>query len=108
MNSIQEVREMRTAEVELSIIREGRRSRKWSLESRVIRKSVKHGSEGCGWKSARKGNSLTAYPTCARACPEPVEGIRAGGASNCPPSRDAGWLLRRWYTNGCQICSHAS
>jgi hypothetical protein len=29
----------------------------------VTRKSVKHGSEGGCWKSARKGNSLAAYPT---------------------------------------------
>jgi hypothetical protein len=32
----------------------------------VIRKSVKHGSEGGRWKSAREGNSLAAYPT---SCP---------------------------------------
>ena len=37
-----------------------------SRESRVIRKSVKHGSEGGGWKSACEGNSLAAYPTHVR------------------------------------------
>jgi hypothetical protein len=29
----------------------------------VIRKTVKHGSEGGGWKSAQAGNSLAAHPT---------------------------------------------
>ena len=62
MTSIQEVREMRTAEMELDIIREQTLERR-SLESRVIRKSVKHGLEGGRWKSACKGNSLAAYPT---------------------------------------------
>jgi hypothetical protein len=51
-----EVREMRTAETVLSIIRErGRRGLPLgnrSLESHVTRKSVTRGSEGGRWKSA--------------------------------------------------------
>jgi len=96
MNSIQEVREMRTAEMELGIIRErrqrDRRSRKWSLESRAIRKSVKHGSEGGGWKSARKGNSLAAYPTHVR--------FEVAGDGNQDMVRAGEALLKETGSNG--------
>ena len=52
---------MRTAELVLNIIREHSRYR--SLESRVIRKSVKHGSELGRLEKCPLGNSLAAYPT---------------------------------------------
>ena len=57
---------MRNAEAGLNIIREA--SRKRSLESHVIRKSVTRGSEEGRWKSVYQGNSLAAYPTarCVR------------------------------------------
>ena len=47
------------------------------LESRVIRKSVKRGSEGGGWKSAHLGNSLAAYPTARTV-------LRGDGCRNAP------------------------
>jgi len=59
-------------------------------ESRVIRKSVKHGSEGGGWKSALSGNSLAAHPTHVRFG-------SGGGVGNCPA--DHNWY---WPTEYCR------
>jgi hypothetical protein len=53
----------------------------------VIRKSVKHGSEGGGWKSAYSSNSLAAHPTS-----RPVR--RGPGGSNAP------WLPGEYQRNG--------
>jgi len=59
MSSYQEVREMRTAEMELNIIQ--------NLVTRepCDTETVTHGSEGDGWKSVVRWrhNSLAAYPT---------------------------------------------
>ena len=51
-----EVREMRNAKAELVIM-------VWLLESGLRSKDSWVRSEGGRWKSAHRGNSLTAYPT---------------------------------------------
>jgi hypothetical protein len=66
MAETEEVREMRTAETVLNIIRD---SRIRLLESRVTRKSVKRGSGRGGWKRAEYfSTSLAAYSTHAGIC----------------------------------------
>jgi hypothetical protein len=62
MTGTEEVREMRTAETVLNIIRE-LNSRNRLLESRVIRKSVKRGSGRGGWKRAK---SVPRWPPTLR------------------------------------------
>ncbi len=59
-----EVREMRNAKAELVIM-------VWLLESGLRSKDSWVRSEGGRWKSAHRGNSLTAYPT--------VSCVREGG-----------------------------
>ena len=89
MTETEEVREMRTAETVLNIIRD-RNSRNRLLESRVIRKAVKRGSGRGGWKRAEYfSTSLAAYSTSS-----PVP--RGLGGSDAPWLPD--WLSRRQST----------
>jgi hypothetical protein len=85
MAETEEVREMRTAETVLNIIRD---SRNRLLESRVTRKSVKRGSGRGGWKRAEYfSTSLAAYSTARTVLrggvaetPLPYPTARAGGS----------------------------
>ena len=75
---------MRIAAIELNIIRGLLRNQ--SLESYVIRKSVKRSLEGGDWKSTCTSNSLVAYPTA-----RPV--LRGEGSGNAPDLPDRPLVL---------------
>ena len=81
---------MRNADTVLGIIQDRYALEKGSLESHVIRKAVRRGSERGRWKSTHLGNSLAAYSTSrsralecntiSPAMPPPTMSIRPASA----------------------------